>query len=84
MRELDEETRATRICDERGWRDESRQSPREKHGWERWQGGWAGCHRGHKRLKDSHRQAGKIIADIEATMRRGRKGKDGERVFGHR
>jgi hypothetical protein len=64
--------------------DESRHSSREENGWERWKGGWAGCHRGHERLRDSHRQASKIIGDMEATMRRGRKGKGGERVFGQR
>ena len=36
VRKLDEKNCTTRICNERGWRDESRHSTREEHGWERW------------------------------------------------
>jgi hypothetical protein len=43
-----------------------------------------GAGMGHERLRDSHRQASKIIGDMKAAMGSGRKGKGGERVFGQR
>ncbi len=59
-------------------------APRKENGWKRGKGVGAGCHRGHERLRDSHRQASTIIRDMKAKVRGGRKGQGRERVFRQR
>ena len=84
MRKLDKETSAAGVGNERRRRDKGRHSPRKENGWERGKGVWAGCHRWHERLRDSHRQASTIIGDMKTKVRCGRKGEGRERVFRQR
>jgi hypothetical protein len=81
---LDKETSAARVGNEWRRRDKCRQSPRKENGWERGKRVWAGCHRRHEKLRDSHRQASTIIKDMKAKIRCGRKGEGRERVFRQR
>ena len=73
-----------RVGNEGRRRDKGRHSPRKENGWERGKGGWAGCHRWHERLRDSHRQASTIIGDMKTKVMCGRKGEGRERVFRQR